>query len=327
MINFNSKQIKMWESIGIRATFGKLLYEICEKKKNIFVITGDVSTSAGLDRFKKKFKSNYIDVGIAEQNMIGVAAGLSATNKKIFTTTFSPFQTLRCCEQIKVNLSYMKSNVCMVGLASGISLGILGYTHCSIEDIGVLRSMPNITIISPSDTTELAKSILQIIKHDKPVYLRLTGNNKVPIVNKKNYKFKIGKGIQLVKGRKIAIISNGTIINECISSINVLNKKKIYPSLYNFHTIKPIDEGLILKISKNYDFIFTVEEHNVIGGLGSSISEVLSKISLKIKLIKMGIIDQYTSCGNREHMLKANKIDKESIVKNILKNVQFKQIR
>ena len=158
-MNINKNNIKKWSVIGQRATFGLAALDIAEHNKNLIVITSDVSTSAGLDRFRKKFEHQYIDVGIAEQNLIGVAAGLSSEGYDVVTTTFSPFQILRCCEQIKMNLGYMQHKVCMVGLASGLSLGSLGYSHCSIEDIGILRSIPNIDIISPADGLETIKTL------------------------------------------------------------------------------------------------------------------------------------------------------------------------
>ena len=140
----------MWSTIGPRATLGLVALDLAEKVDNLMVLTCDVSTSAGLDRFRKKYPDKYLDLGIAEQNLIGVAAGLASENYNVITTTFAPFQTLRCCEQIKVNLGYMNHKVCMVGIASGLVLGTLGYTHCSIEEIGVLRSIPGITIVSPA---------------------------------------------------------------------------------------------------------------------------------------------------------------------------------
>ncbi len=305
----------------MRSTFGVVINSLAETYKNFLIVTGDVSTSAGLDKFKNNYKNRYFDVGIAEQNMIGVAAGLTASGKKVFTTTFSPFQTLRCCEQIKVNLSYMRFDVCMVGLASGISLGSLGYTHCSIEDVGALRSMPNLTIIAPCDTTELAKSIKEILTYNKPVYLRLTGNNKVKLINRKNYNFKIGKANKIIDGKNIAILSTGTIISECIDAIKILNICKIRPSLYNFHTIKPIDKKLINKIAKNYKYIFTVEEHNIIGGLGSAVSETLSNEKRNFIHIKIGINDEFTKCGDYSFMKKVNNIDQFSISKKVKKYV------
>ena len=148
----NERDIKTWSQIGSRATFGLACLEIGKKEKNLIVLTSDVSTSAGLDRFKRQLPNQYIDVGISEQNLIGVASGLSSEGFKIITTTFSPFQTLRCCEQIKVNLGYMKNKICFTGIASGVVLGTLGYTHCSIEDMAIIRSIPNISVVSPKQT-------------------------------------------------------------------------------------------------------------------------------------------------------------------------------
>lgn len=193
----NDKNIKLLSSIGPRATLGLSLLEIINKKKNLMVLTCDVSTSAGLDRFRKQFPENYLDLGIAEQNMIGVATGLASEGFEVVTTTFAPFQVLRCCEQIKVNLGYMKEKICMVGLASGLILGNLGFTHCCIEDIGVLRSIPNINIVSPSDSLEVLKSIEASFSQKYSTYIRLTGGPNNPIINKKDYKFEIGKGIKL----------------------------------------------------------------------------------------------------------------------------------
>ena len=158
----NDRNIKTWSLIGQRATFGLIALEVVKEREELLILTSDVSTSAGLDRFKKNHPNNFIDVGIAEQNLIGIASGLASENFKVITTTFSPFQTLRCCEQIKVNLGYMKQNVIMVGLASGLALGALGFTHASIEEVGVLRSIPNIIIISPSDGLELVKLLMQL---------------------------------------------------------------------------------------------------------------------------------------------------------------------
>ena len=172
-MEINEKNIKMFSTIGPRATLGLAALEIAKKDNSLIIITCDVSTSAGLDRFRKTFPEKYFDLGIAEQNMIGVATGLASENFKVVTTTFAPFQTMRCCEQIKVNLGYMNQKVCMVGIASGLALGTLGYTHCCIEDIGVLRSMPGITIISPADSLETVKTLQAAINYSGPTYLSL----------------------------------------------------------------------------------------------------------------------------------------------------------
>ncbi|SVC02483.1 uncharacterized protein METZ01_LOCUS255337, partial [marine metagenome] len=211
--------------IGQRATFGLIALDLVKKNDNLIILTADVSTSAGLDRFRKTDPSNYVDVGIAEQNLIGVAAGLASENFKVFTTTFAPFQTLRCCEQIKVNLGYMKHNIIMVGLASGLALGTLGFTHASIEELGILRSIPNLTIVSPSDSLELVKTLDATVKIDKPCYVRLTGTSNNPIVNKNDYNFEIGKSIELKTGDDLTIFCNGPLVYNCLEASKILASK------------------------------------------------------------------------------------------------------
>ena len=189
----NERIIKSWSIIGPRATFGLAALELVKEHQNMMILTCDVSTSAGLDRFRKTYASNYLDLGIAEQNMIGVAAGLASENYNVVTTTFAPFQTIRCCEQIKVNFGYMKNKVCMVGLASGLILGNLGFTHCCIEDVGILRTIPNITIVSPADSLETVKAFQAALRYNGSVYIRLTGGSNNPIVYDKDYNVEIGK--------------------------------------------------------------------------------------------------------------------------------------
>ena len=191
----DDRSIKMWSTIGPRATLGIAALDLAKKIDNLMVLTCDVSTSAGLDRFRKTCPEKYLDLGIAEQNMIGVAAGLASEKFNVITTTFAPFQTMRCCEQIKVNIGYMKQKICMVGIASGLALGTLGYTHCCIEDIGILRTIPNITILSPADSLETVKCLQQSLKSKGSVYIRLTGTANNPIVYNEDYNFEIGKSI------------------------------------------------------------------------------------------------------------------------------------
>ena len=284
------------------------------------IVTADVSTSAGLDKFRKNYPDNFIDVGIAEQNMIGVATGLSRNGFQVITTTFSPFQTLRCLEQIKVNLGYMNEKIIMVGLASGLVLGPLGFTHCSIEDIGAIRSIPNIKIISPSDGLETTKAIIASIK-DSSIYIRLTGGAPAPIINKTNYNFEIGKSVNLIEGRDLAIISNGAILSECYAASEILKNKNISCKLINMHTVKPLDENT-LKVFKKFKYIFTVEEHNVIGGLGSAIAE-FSNLKTDNRLVRIGVDDLYSKSGSYHFMKKINNIDADSIVETIEEKLQL----
>ena len=233
----NERNIKTWSIIGPRATLGIVALELAKDVNNLMVLTCDVSTSAGLDRYRKTFPEKYLDLGIAEQNLIGVATGLASEGFNVVTTTFAPFQTIRCCEQIKVNIGYMKHKVCMVGIASGLVLGTLGFTHCCIEDIGILRSIPNIKIISPADSLETIKALQAAVKSDTSTYIRLTGGSNNPIVYKEDYKFEIGKAINLLEGKDITIFSAGAMISNCLEAAKKLKEKNISSRVVNMHTI------------------------------------------------------------------------------------------
>jgi transketolase len=320
MTFINDRNIKMWSTIGPRATFGMAALELAKNQKDLMVLTCDVSTSAGLDRFRKTFPDKYIDLGIAEQNMIGVAGGLATENFKVITTTFAPFQTMRCCEQIKVNAGYMKKKICMVGIASGLVLGPLGFTHCCIEDIGVLRSIPGLTIVSPADTLETVKAINQAIELDSPSYIRLTGGSNNPIVNNKDYTFKIGKSIELIKGEDLVIFSSGSMVYTSLQVAETLKLKKISCRVVNMHTIKPIDQEAIEK-SLDLKLVVSLEEHNIIGGLGSAIAEHKSKFSKSPKQLFLGINDIYGKGGTYSYLKDMHRLTTKKIVEDIISNL------
>ena len=315
----NERNIKIWSTIGSRATLGMAALELAKEIENLMVLTCDVSTSAGLDRYKKTYPDKYLDVGIAEQNLIGVAAGLASENFNVITTTFAPFQTMRCCEQIKVNLGYMNQKVCLVGIASGLALGTLGFTHCCIEDIGVLRSIPGLTIISPADSLETVKALEAAVKHNGPTYLRLTGTSNNPIVYAKDYDFKIGESIELRDGNDVSILCTGTMVHASLEAAKILEKEKISCKVINIHTIKPIDKKAI-ESSCNSNLIVSIEEHNIIGGLGSAVAEHLSKLNKKPKQLLLGIDDTYGKGGEYNFLLEKHGLTPKKIVDEILLN-------
>jgi transketolase len=317
----NEKNIKIWSTIGSRATIGIAALDLAKEIENLMVLTCDVSTSAGLDRFRKTFPEKYLDLGIAEQNMIGVAAGLASEDFNVITTTFAPFQTMRCCEQIKVNLGYMGQKICMVGIASGLSLGTLGYTHCCIEDIGVLRSIPGITIISPADSLETVKALRAAVKSEKPSYLRLTGSSNNPIVYNKDYEFKIGKSIILKEGKDVTIFCNGSMVYQCIEAAKILETKNISCKVVNMHTIKPIDK-LAIEEACSSKLIVSVEEHNVVGGLGSAIAEHKSSLKKSPKQLFLGVKDTYTKGGNYKFLQEKHRLISDKIVEDIFLNIK-----
>ena len=310
----------MWSTIGARATVGIAALELAKQIDNLMVLTCDVSTSAGLDRFRKTFPEKYLDLGIAEQNMIGVAAGLASENFNVITTTFAPFQTMRCCEQIKVNIGYMKQKICMVGIASGLALGTLGFTHCCIEDVGILRTIPGITIISPADSLETVKALEAVVKYKGSSYLRLTGSSNNPIVYNKDYNFEIGKSITLKDGKDITIFCAGTMVYKSLEVAKILETKKISTKVVNMHTIKPVDTNAI-KEACDSKLIVSVEEHNVIGGLGSAIAEYKSGLKKSPEHLILGINDTYSKGGNYKFLGEKHRLVPEKIVEDILKKL------
>ena len=319
-MNITDRNIKMWSTIGARATFGLAALELAKEIDNLMVLTCDVSTSAGLDRFRKTYPDKYLDLGIAEQNMIGVAAGLASENFNVVTTTFAPFQSIRCCEQIKVNLGYMRQRVCMVGIASGLALGTLGFTHCCIEDVGILRTIPGITIISPADSLETVKAVEAAIKSENPSYIRLTGSSNNPIVYNKDYKFKIGQSITLRDGKDITIFCAGSMVYQSLEAAKILETKNISAKIVNMHTIKPID-NIAIEEACNSKLIVSVEEHNVIGGLGSAIAEYKSSLKDSPKQLILGIKDTYSKGGNYKFLEEKHRLTPEKIVEDIVKKI------
>jgi len=227
---------------------------------------------------------------------------------------------MRCCEQIKVNVGYMEKKICMVGIASGLVLGNLGYTHCCIEDVGVLRSIPGLKIISPADCLEAVKALECAIKSKDSVYIRLTGSSNNPIIYKKDYDFKIGKSITLNDGNDITIFCTGAIVSNCLKAAKILENNKVSCKVVNMHTIKPIDIDAVKKACDS-KMIVSVEEHNIIGGLGSAISEYKSTLLNSPKQLFIGIKDNYSKGGSYEFLLEKHGLTPDKISEKILKNI------
>ena len=313
--------MKMWSRIGPRAAFGLATLELGKSIDDLIILTGDTSTSAGLDRFKSSFPEKFLDTGIAEQNMIGIAAGLSSEGFIVITSTFSPFQTMRCCEQVRMNLGYMRHKVCMVGLASGLVLGPLGYSHCCIEDVSIMRSIPGITVISPADSGETVKAALASVNHSESVYIRLTGGANNPIVYEDDYKYEIGRAITLREGKDITIIAAGTMVYNSLKTAELLDKKGISAKVINMHTIKPIDKEAVKKASETTKLLVTIEEHSVIGGLGSAVSQHLVTLNESPFLEIIGLPDEYGNAGSYKDLLEIHGLSEQQIANKIVKRL------
>ncbi|MDR0391879.1 MAG: hypothetical protein LBH59_08230 [Planctomycetaceae bacterium] len=314
---FTESNIKLWSRIGTRPTFGLAAMELVGRHSDLVVISADMMSSGGLEPLRRKYPNQYIEVGIAEQNMIGIAAGLAGEGFRVITTSFAPFQTMRCCEQIRVNLGYMRQRVIMVGLASGLILGTQGFTHCCFEDVAVLRGIPNLTIISPADCCETAKALCAAIELDNSVYIRLTGGARNPIVYSQDYEFNIGKSIKLRDGNDITIFSCGTMVHVSLAAAKILESAGISATVINMHTIKPIDKEAIEIACKNSRLIVTVEEHNIIGGLGSAVAEYKSTLPNTPEQLFIGIPDTFSKAGDYNYLLNHFNLTPESIAEKI----------
>ncbi len=316
-MNITPASIKMWSTVGPRATFGLAALEMAKGPEDLFVITADTSTSAGLDRFRKTLPEKFLDVGISEQNMMGIAAGMASEGVSVFTATFSPFQTLRCCEQIKVNLGYMGHKVVMVGLASGVVLGTLGFTHCSMEDLAVMRSLAGVSIISPADCTEVVKAAFAALHYSQSVYIRLTGGAKMPPVHDADYGFEIGRAIPMREVSDVAIIACGSMVYESLQAAELLNQKGISASVTNMHTVKPLDTRAVEKACDS-KLIVTVEEHSVLGGLGSAVAEHKATLEKTPPQLFVGLPNAYGKTGPYRHMLEVHGLTAPHIAQKIL---------
>ena len=316
-MNFNSINIRTWAKLGSCGAFGLAALELPELDDNTTILTADLCFYSGLERFKAKYPDRLYNIGIAEQNMVGVAAGMAKEGMNVFATTYATFASTRCCDQVRVNMGYMNLPIKLVGLTAGLSVGILGATHMSFEDVAIMRSIPNITIIQPADCTETVKATLAAAKFNGPVYLRLTGTMNNPIVYKEDYEFEIGKAITLKEGTDITIIATGTMVNNSLKAVKILEEEGISCRVVNMHTIKPLDKEIIEKSAKDSKLIVTVEEHSVIGGLGSAVSEALTNVDSNVRQLIIGISDEFKHAAEYNHLIKEYGLDPVSIAEKI----------
>lgn len=300
-----------------RESFGRALSELDNDK--IVVLDCDLNTSTRTEYFKEKYPNRFIENGIAEADMIGTAAGLATCNKIPFAVGFASFVTGRVYDQIRCSVAYPKLNVKIVGTHSGISVGEDGATHQMLEDINLMRGLPNILVVQPSDSIQTEKLLEQIANIDSPAYLRLS-RNKTPIIYEKSDEFVLGKGVQIGEGTDATIFASGVTVIQALKAQKLLYEKDIRVRVCDIHTIKPIDADLIEKCANETSLLFSVEDHNFIGGLGTAISEILTN-RCPARLIRLGIQDRFGKSGKAEELIKYFEIDAESIVKNVEENL------
>ena len=305
------------KKIATRQSYGEELAKLGEENKDIVVLDADLTTATKTGIFAEKFPDRFINVGIAEQNLMGIAAGLSTFGKIPYASTFAVFAAGRAYEQIRNSIAYPKLNVKVVATHAGITVGEDGATHQMIEDLSLMRTLPNMTVMCTSDDIQTKWAVREISKIDGPVYLRLC-RMATPIIYDVTEEFKIGKGVQIGQGTDASIIATGATVAEALKAQEILKENGVDVRVIDMHTIKPIDRDLIVKCAKETKRIITVEDHNIIGGLGSAVCEVLSE-EYPTKVERMGIPDCFGRSGKAEELMKYYKIDSSAIVNKVRK--------
>ena len=301
MIGITKAKARLWSRLGARATLGQALLEAA-REHDFYVMSADLAQSSGLGRFKGEFPERFMNAGIAEQNMIGMAAGLAKDGTCVFATSFSPFVTMRACEQVRMNMGYMQLNIKTVGLGSGLIMAQLGNSHFGIEDAAVMRAIPGMTVVCPADGAEIVRCVEALCEYDKPAYLRLTGGPGLPVVYEEDMNFRIGKAIPVREGKDIGIIACGTMVHSALAAAELLSAKGIEASVTDMHTLKPLDgEAVDALLEKK--LIVTVEEASIIGGLGSAVAEHLAAKKQKPPQLMLGIRDCFPHAGSYEYLL------------------------
>ena len=300
-----------------RQSYGEALLELGKENKNIVVFDADLSTATKTNIFAKEFPERFYDMGIAEQNMISTAAGMSTCGKIPYASTFAVFAAGRAYDQIRNSVCYPKLNVKICATHAGVTVGEDGATHQMIEDISLMRTLPNMTVLSTSDDVQTKWAVKEISKINGPVYLRLS-RLATPIIYGENQKFEIGKAVQIGEGTDATIFATGVTVSEAIRAQEILENKGIKVRVVDIHTVKPIDKDMVIKCAKETKKLISVEDHNVIGGLGSAISEVLTE-EYPVKLLRMGINDTFGKSGKAIELMQYFGITAENIVEKVVK--------
>ena len=307
-----------------RESYGEALAELADKYEDLVVLDADLAAATKTGIFKKKCPERFIDCGIAEANMMGVAAGLATTGKKVFASSFAMFAAGRAYEIVRNSIGYPHINVKIGATHAGISVGEDGATHQCNEDIALMRTIPGMTIINPADDVEAKAAVEAAINIDGPVYMRF-GRLAVPVFNDKDtYKFEVGKGIQLKDGKDATIVATGLMVNEARQAAEKLEAEGISVRVINIHTIKPLDKDIICKAAKETGVIVTAEEHSVIGGLGSAVAEAVTECC-PVPVVKVGVNDVFGHSGPAVDLLKEFGLSAENIAEKVKYAITLKK--
>ena len=310
------------KKVATRDSYGRALKALGERD-DIVVLDADLAKATKTCVFQSEYPEKFIDCGIAEGNMMGVAAGIATTGMKVFASSFAMFSAGRAFEQVRNSIAYPNLNVKIGATHAGISVGEDGASHQCCEDIALMRVVPNMTIINPADDYEAFQAVLAAADHDGPVYMRF-GRLAVPCVNDENYKFELGKGVLLRDGKDVTIVATGLLVYEAVKAAEMLAEEGIDARVINIHTIKPIDVEILAKAAEETGAIVTAEEHSVIGGLGGAVCEALAEIC-PVPVVRLGVYDTFGKSGPAVELLKIFGLDAEHIVEKAKKAIELKK--
>ncbi len=283
------------KKVATRVGYGEALVELGSERDDFLVLDADLAAATQTGMFKKAFPERFYDCGIAEGNMISIAAGIAATGKKVICSSFAMFAAGRAFEQVRNSVGYPHLNVIIGATHAGISVGEDGATHQCCEDIALMRTIPGMTIINPADETEAKKAVKAALELDGPVYMRF-GRLAVPVIFGDDYNFEVGKGVELKDGTDVTVIATGLMVNEALEAYEILKSEGISARIINMHTIKPLDKEIVLKAARETGAIVTAEEHSVIGGLGAAVSETVCE-ECPVPVVKLGVNDTFGHSG------------------------------
>lgn len=322
-MNITKTDIRTFSRLGQRgAVFTTALPAIADNKPNLKLLTADLALLSGMSRFEKQHPEKLLNIGIAEQNMIGIAAGLAMEGDCVFATTYASFIAVRSLEQVRQHLSHMKCNIKLIGSSAGVQAAKSGISHWATEDIAFIRSLPGLTVLSAADALEAVKLTEFAASTDDPVYIRLSGGLNCPVVYEEDYEFVPGKLKKLRNGSDTAIIATGLMVSESLKAAEILSNEGIEVSVYNMHTIKPVDHETLSEIFKKYPLIVTAEEHQITGGIGSAVAEYKSTFRSAPPQIFIGFNDTFSDAGSAAYVRECCGLTAEHIAKRIRNEIR-----
>ena len=321
MIEITKKNIRVWSMLGMRRILGPAIKDLVEQDRRVLFATADTGRYYAYDDLLRTYPENVVDVGIAEQNLIGASAGLQNEGFNVYAVTYATFLTARALDQIRVSLGYMGIGVKLIGEAGGMCDGNFSATHMGLEDISNVRNIPNMRVITPADGMELVKTLTALRDAEYPAYVRMTGRFPIPVIYKEDYDFRIGKAVTLREGKDIAFVSNGTLLGDVLKAADLLAEQGVDCKVVNLHTVKPLDEEALREIA-GYKLVVTAEEHLLYGGLGSALAEFYAQEPVRPRMLMLSVGTEYPRAAEYDDLLKTCGLDAESMANRIIEEIQ-----